>query len=86
MTGKLLNEKRPILGFVHIPKTAGTTLKFILRNSTFCRHCDLQTTVRHGTFRDEDYRFMRKVTTSALAASPCATSSPADSTWPCTGR
>ncbi len=61
MTGKLLNESRPILGFVHIPKTAGTTLKFILRNSTYCRHCDLQTTVRHGTFRDEDYRFMRKV-------------------------
>ena len=52
---------RPILAFVHIPKTAGTTLKFILRNSTYFRHCDLQTPVRHGIFRDDDFRFMKKV-------------------------
>jgi hypothetical protein len=31
-----------LIGFVHIPKTAGSTLKFVLRN-TFClRHCDLR--------------------------------------------
>lgn len=52
---------RPILAFVHIPKTAGTTLKFILRNSTYFRHCDLQTPVRHGIFRDDDFHFMKKI-------------------------
>ena len=54
-------ERRPILGFVHIPKTAGTTVKFILRNSTFSQHCDLQPMVRDGVFTDADFRFMQKV-------------------------
>jgi hypothetical protein len=53
--------RRPILGFVHIPKTAGTTLKFILRNSTFLRHCDLQPLVRDDVFTDADFGFMQKI-------------------------
>ncbi len=61
MTTEIRGRVRPILAFVHIPKTAGTTLKFILRNSTYFRHCDLQTPVRRGIFRDDDFRFMKKV-------------------------
>jgi hypothetical protein len=53
--------RRPVLGFVHIPKTAGTTVKFILRNSTFLRHCDLQPLVRDDVFTDADFRFMQKI-------------------------
>jgi len=56
-----MERDRPILGFVHIPKTAGTTVKFILRNSTFFRHCDLQPLVLRGIFTNRDFRFMEKV-------------------------
>jgi len=60
-TNTIRPETRPILGFVHIPKTAGTTVKFILRNSTFFRHCDLQPLVRDAVFTDADFHFMKKI-------------------------
>ena len=52
---------KPIVGFVHIPKTGGTTVKFILRNSTYLRHSDLQPLVRRGIFDGKDFQFMKKV-------------------------
>jgi hypothetical protein len=49
-----------MLGFVHIPKTAGSSLKFILRN-TFClRHCQLFVVDYHGA-TDSDLAFARRV-------------------------
>lgn len=54
-------QNRQILGFVHIPKTAGSTVKFILRNSTYLRHCDLQPLMRHGIFTDNDFKFLKKI-------------------------
>lgn len=54
-------QSRFILGFVHIPKTAGTTVKHILRNSTYLRHCDLQPLVRRGIFMDSDFKFLKKI-------------------------
>jgi hypothetical protein len=60
MLSEILETNRPVIGFVHIAKTAGTTVKFILRNSTFFRHCDVQPLARRGIFTDQDYRFMKK--------------------------
>ena len=54
-------QNRFILGFVHIPKTAGTTVKFILRNSTYFRHCDIQPLVRKNLFTDDDFKFLKKI-------------------------
>jgi len=51
---------RPTAGFVHIPKTGGTTVKFILRNSTLFRHCDLQTLTPRTPATIEDLKFMKK--------------------------
>ena len=51
---------KPIVGFVHIPKTGGTTIKFILRNSTYGKHCDLQPLVSRGVFSAKDFRFTKK--------------------------
>jgi hypothetical protein len=31
-----------VIGFVHIPKTGGSTVKFVLRNSFGIRHCDFR--------------------------------------------
>lgn len=53
--------RTPLIGFVHIPKTGGSTLKFILRNSTFFRHCDLQPLARSGIFSARDFAFMKTV-------------------------
>jgi len=39
MIGNPPNE--PVIAFVHIQKTAGTTTKFILRNSFGSRHSDV---------------------------------------------
>ena len=49
----------PALAFVHIEKTAGTTLKFILRNTFGRDHCD---TIHSRTpvFDAEDYRLARR--------------------------
>jgi len=46
---------------VHIPKTAGTTVKFILRNSTYLRHCDIKPLVQGGIFSDGDLSFTKKI-------------------------
>ena len=54
-------HRRPIIGFVHIFKTAGTTVKLILRNSTYLRHCDLQPLVQRGIFTNDDFKFLRKI-------------------------
>ncbi len=51
---------RPTAGFVHIPKTGGTTVKFILRNSTLLRHCDVQPLVRNGIATADDIVFIKK--------------------------
>ncbi len=49
----------PLLAFLHINKTAGSTMKFVLRN-TFClRHCNLFPQ-KHPA-NDEDLEFARRV-------------------------
>ncbi len=50
-----------MIGFVHIPKTAGTTVKFILRNSILLKHCDIKTVSPDGILRDDDLRFAQKI-------------------------
>lgn len=50
-----------MVGFVHINKTGGTTIKFILRNSTWFRHCDLQPLRRYGVADARDLAFAQKV-------------------------
>lgn len=49
----------PVLAFVHLEKTAGTTLKFLLRNSFGLHHCD---TIHSRTpvFTADDYAFARR--------------------------
>ena len=37
-----MSGTRPLLVFVHINKTAGTTLRYILRSSYGARHCDVE--------------------------------------------
>jgi hypothetical protein len=44
---------RPVLAFVHINKTAGTTLRFILRSSYGARHCDVEPW--HGRWEDPPF-------------------------------
>lgn len=55
---------KPLLVFVHINKTAGTTLRYILRSSYGARHCDVEPW--HGAWSDppfstEDLRRVRKL-------------------------
>ena len=50
-----------MIGFVHIAKTAGTSVKFILRNSFGLGHCNLRTLRGDGTAVDEDLDFAKKV-------------------------
>jgi hypothetical protein len=55
---------RPLLVFVHINKTAGTTVRYILRSSYGARHCDVEPW--HGAWEDppfstEDLRRVRKL-------------------------
>lgn len=55
---------RPLLVFVHINKTAGTTLRYILRSSYGARHCDVEPW--HGAWSDppfssDDLRRVRKL-------------------------
>lgn len=55
---------RPLLVFVHINKTAGTTLRYILRSTYGARHCDVEPW--HGAWSDppfstEDLRRVRKL-------------------------
>ena len=37
-----MNGRRRVLVFIHINKTAGTTLRYILRSSYGTRHCDVE--------------------------------------------
>jgi len=50
-----------MVGYVHINKTGGTTIKFILRNSTWFRHCDLPTLRRDAVADGRDITFAQKV-------------------------
>jgi hypothetical protein len=50
-----------MVGYVHINKTGGTTIKFILRNSTWLRHCDLQPPHPDTAADGRDIAFARKV-------------------------
>lgn len=55
---------RPLIAFIHINKTAGTTVRFILRSSYGARHCDVEPW--HGTWEDppfsaEDLRRVRRL-------------------------
>ena len=59
-----MSEARPVLVFVHINKTAGTTVRFILRSSYGPRHCDVEPW--HGSWEDPpfsaaDLRRVRKL-------------------------
>lgn len=54
--------------FTHIPKTAGTTLKYILRNNFGTRHID-SAKVKRDIFSYEDLRFARKIFNKPLALS-----------------
>jgi Galactose-3-O-sulfotransferase len=48
-----MNDAKPLLVFVHINKTAGTTLRFILRSSYGARHCDVEPW--HGAWTDPPF-------------------------------
>lgn len=48
-----MSETRRLLVFVHINKTAGTTLRFILRSSYGARHCDVEPW--HGAWTDPPF-------------------------------
>jgi len=50
-----------MVGYVHINKTGGTTIKFILRNSTWFRHYDLPTLRRDAVADGRDIAFAQKV-------------------------
>ncbi len=50
-----------MIAFVHIGKTAGSTMKFVLRNSFGLRHCDVLPTVPRGIFSEVDLHFARKI-------------------------
>ena len=58
-----MSATRPLLVFVHINKTAGTTLRYILRSSYGARHCDVEPW--HGAWVDPHSR----PKTSAASAS-----------------
>lgn len=48
-----MTEMRPLLVFVHINKTAGTTVRYILRSSYGARHCDVEPW--HGAWTDPPF-------------------------------
>jgi hypothetical protein len=50
-----------VIGFVHINKTAGSSVKFVLRNSFGIHHCDVVTRNPDGVFSDDELRFARRV-------------------------
>jgi hypothetical protein len=50
-----------VIAFVHINKTGGTSVKFILRNSFGWHHCDAVALDPDGIFRDHDLRFARRI-------------------------
>ncbi|MHC4820888.1 MAG: hypothetical protein ACYTDX_04110 [Planctomycetota bacterium] len=50
-----------MIGFVHIRKTGGSTVKFILRNSFVLRHCNLRLTPRKRQARPADLALAKRV-------------------------
>ena len=50
-----------MIGFVHIPKTAGSTVKFILRNSFCLRHCDVRSQNSDRVFTAPELQLVRLV-------------------------
>lgn len=54
--------------FTHIPKTAGTTLKYILRNNFGIRHID-SAKVKKDIYSKEDLSFAKKIFSKPLAIS-----------------
>jgi hypothetical protein len=50
-----------MIAFVHIQKSAGTTLKFVLRNSLGLAHCDVQPSASDRIFRDPDLALAKRV-------------------------
>ncbi len=55
------DKHRPLIAFVHIQKAAGTTLKFILKNSLGVRHSDVNPVAppRDRPFDADDLAFVR---------------------------
>ena len=50
-----------MLGFVHIPKTGGSTVKFVLRNTFGIRHCDARAAGRSPRLHPADLALARRV-------------------------
>ncbi len=50
-----------MIAFVHIPKAAGSTIKFVLRNSFCLRHCDVRSSYPDGIFRADELALARRV-------------------------
>jgi len=50
-----------MIGFVHTAKTAGTSIKFILANSSGLGHCNIRTLRGDGMCTDRDVRFASRV-------------------------
>src|SRR5438552_15546752 len=48
-----MSDSRRLLVFVHINKTAGTTVRYILRSSYGARHCDVEPW--HGAWTDPPF-------------------------------
>jgi hypothetical protein len=58
-----------VIGFVHIPKTAGSTVKFVLRNSFGIRHCDIRGVGKSRRIHPFDLRLARAVCPGLLSIS-----------------
>jgi hypothetical protein len=50
-----------MIAFVHIKKTGGSTMKFVLRNSFGVRHCDVLPGSRESVFTRDDLEFVKRV-------------------------
>jgi len=50
-----------VIAYVHIEKNAGTSLKFILRNSFGIAHCDIQPTQKDRIFYNEDFKLLKNI-------------------------
>ena len=57
------DHQRPVVAFVHIQKTAGTSFKFILKHSFGTSHCDVNPVdpAAGSIFGREDLRLVRRV-------------------------
>jgi hypothetical protein len=50
-----------VIGFVHIPKTGGSTVKFVLRNTFGLHHCDARACGRSPRLHPADLALARRV-------------------------